>query len=1638
MLVRPAIRLRRWLAAIGLTLLILTGVAVAVLRIRFEGPDLARTLTTLMNKNMSGHIDASSVEWPASGLIAVVRGGWVPVVIRDVRIQDADGVEVLTTPKISAEIDLHALMFGRHDFVLRRIKVHGGRVLLREIAEPKPLHAYDKKAYSLLAAFYGKSKGGYHEGITSSKKPVFDLRDFSIEGVELEIWSGRKSANKYGFRALVSDVSADGFLYMDPDPLVPKFYFSLEPRGGPGELDIPWQRGSDGEWHGGYRFAVKELRINALKQIPATWPVSPVANTLRFDLDLDIAHSGDHELTRAQIKGSMVDYWDTPYGGSWQIAATVDNAGQTLKESILVDLGGDDVKIEAGITGSIVYYPRIQLGISGLTYDLKDFVPPDPATGVRPSILLELADLNASYDLAVNHGRVDEFRASGLGGELTIRASFDGDGTNEAPFYVDADIDITKPIELSPWLAPCQKKIVGSRLGGSFHASRAKGDTEIIATLDEIDLRIGDVVAQGGRVIADQAFGTIAISDVQVRYRDVSASVSLTLDPRSRETQFEVPRFSGSFGTMRRLQQAATCHLPPRAAKARPRAAPRALAPGTGLPRRGYRPGRVPRARPRPRVAAAPPVHHQAQSSSFDRIRAESSTGFKSDGPDIVGGLTKFFDVPIVDTVTVSSFRYHDPVLSVVGVRLPGLGGKTVASGAIRLGPVTTIDRLKVSATDIDLAKLQFTKKRIGGKVSADVTLRGPLDPRRMIVEGTVCSGRILALGETFVDVGVWLGRTPTKLAACPTVTVPPPPPPGGPDPIADCVEVHKRGGRCVIAQVRRSGGGELAVRASAERDQRLGGQLTVTALPLGALAAMLGQQWPAGAMLDAPALRLGGTAEAPTVDGVVRVTRAWALGGYLGDGELALAADGPGAIRVDGAFLDGRLTMTGRLTTAAPYRLDLTVDASRVPLDSFVDLAALLGVPAARASGSFRLRVRTVLGQANAPLDVSLDLSELAATVAVPGLGDVPLPIDVRLTTPVSATYDGHDLRLTQPAILNTPLGSIAVVGTVGARQLDLSAHGTLDVALALPLAGDRLDDARGKVDLTVRVTGPTARPRLKATIALADVGLRPARQDAWLRLPSGKIELDDATGPSAGPGRRTVSFTGLGLEVDDGYSTDPAKLSVSGGVVLDGATPAEWNVIVLGALGGEMLALATVFVAPGELTQAGGAADVQLQLTGTGPRPIIDGAITFDAARPLTVFARRARREIALAEGAIAVTNKRDVRDEVTIDLDGVGGTLDGEGRLRDLRGAIDLRGGRLVGADVAGALEAFPYRVPRQLDLVLDAELRGVIDGEDLDLSGTVAVVSGRYLVDLRFGDLVRPETPGESAPPFWAGSPLLANARLDITVDARRFSVVNNIANIDLEGGLRLTGSPRDPRLEGTILVERGSFRIPALRPRFSRTTGTVQFESLLPLGQTPTLDLTSEADYRDPTGREHTITLRLFDRLSHLQWDLATADGLNKTQTMTLLLAGRTPDEFRRGLGQPTIGADPTRINPSTDESQGYFDELIRQGAGEVLGSTISEPLRDLSRLDVARIDFNLGSLGFHGEKRVTENGQVVGDLERTTAGSTVNARLEYRFLTELYGEGSYLAKDYDDTAERDITDWEAKVVWRTAWRWSPW
>lgn len=258
----------------------------------------------------------------------------------------------------------------------------------------------------------------------------------------------------------------------------------------------------------------------------------------------------------------------------------------------------------------------------------------------------------------------------------------------------------------------------------------------------------------------------------------------------------------------------------------------------------------------------------------------------------------------------------------------------------------------------------------------------------------------------------------------------------------------------------------------------------------------------------------------------------------------------------------------------------------------------------------------------------------------------------------------------------------------------------------------------------------------------------------------------------------------------------------------------------------------------------------------------------------------------------------------------------------------------------------------------------------------------------------------------------------------------FAVRNNIAGIEFRSdGMSITGSPRDPRLSGQIRVTHGEFRIPGTRAAFIRTTGTVDFAENQPANN-PDLHVASDADYRDLSGQDHVITVTIGGTLQLPTWDLKTSTGYNKSQTLSLLVFGRNQEQLRRSLGDQIVGGDPTRVDPTTNPSQGFADQIVKDLAGDWVSDLLGSSLSKLTGLDVLRVEIGFGSIGIHLEKKVLENARLLGDAEQTIRGTTFKGAAELKTTLNVSLQGGYLNQDYYDPAEQDIKDVNVKFVYR--------
>jgi TamB, inner membrane protein subunit of TAM complex len=466
---------------------------------------------------------------------------------------------------------------------------------------------------------------------------------------------------------------------------------------------------------------------------------------------------------------------------------------------------------------------------------------------------------------------------------------------------------------------------------------------------------------------------------------------------------------------------------------------------------------------------------------------------------------------------------------------------------------------------------------------------------------------------------------------------------------------------------------------------------------------------------------------------------------------------------------------------------------------------------------------------------------------------------------------------------------------------------------------------------------------------------------------------------------------------------------------------------------------------------------AEVVVWLQGHGAQPAIDGRLNFDAKRPFTLVPRGTRRELTVGDGWLNLVDtvggagvsgdpchppKGDPNAQVgarrhyRVDLCGIAGSIDEEGHLKGINGSLELVDWKLVDGDITiQRAEQMPFRIPHELDVTLNADslhLSSDAISHSWSLTGVVEVPGGKYTRNFDFSEFLKPQAAATGqGVPFWETYPALGAMALDLTLDVRKFSVDDNVATIDLAGQLLISGTPRDPRFDGTIQVGRGEFRLPASRAKFTRTTGSVTFSRLSRFpNETPSLAIESEADYRDPSGQTHLITLTIDGTLSQLNWNLFTSSGLNKAQTLTLILSGRTPEQFKRSLGNDAVGSDPTHIETSTNPNDSYADQLIKDVAADFISLLVEDSLKDVSKLDVARLEIGTGSVGFHGEKKLTDTINVLGDLEQTVRGSSVYVRGEWHAPYKFILQGGYLKKSFDDAAEEDVSDWEVKLVYR--------
>jgi hypothetical protein len=1673
-------RPRRWLLAIGIAVLLVPSTVFVYLRAQVQGPALGDKIASLLNRRMRGRIEIGSVEWPTSALKSVITGGWVPIVIRDVKVWDdcvmsaeAGGATpdqlrigspsddctpndqpdpsveskrkprklLLNAPLLTAEIDIQTLLFGAHNFSFRNVWVRGGDVLLEQTREPYPLHAYDRTIVSIVTAFYPRMTAGFRAGIfADTAPPIFDLQDMHGERLNVTVHMGpyKVGPGASGFRltARVEDVSTEttsgspvrNYLHIDPkDPLVAKFHVNLALRGGRsririfdegphGSFKLPTKRGES--WAESraakYSLDLSHIALNRLAQMPEKGAANSVANTLVLDLAARTIPCGEtggstrpDQGAELHLSGELTNYWDRLFDGRWDLALDVANAGPTLRSCIKPQLGGDNLSGRITLTGPFIAPPKVKLDLHGLDYDLALSKTAEP-------LRLTLAEVHGEIDLVNDQGSIEKTKALLQGGkepgEVMLSSTF-----GLTPYNARAKVDVVKPIDIGRFLPGRIASSVGRFLGGRL---TAVGDVDHGFALEDFDLTLGPspsdklVQVNQGRIFTDNAFDTIGIQRVNVRAGKSSALFDGSVDMVTQQVNVRIDgNFPDLAAWLRRF----------------------------GLPQLATSAGGG-------QIVITGPLK-----SPTVAVRLN------------LGG------VPCTDNLAIDA-RINDQTATITRVSSTGLGGHLEGSGVVSLGGAAqVIERFHLRGSKLEagrLCGLAGIAKGALDVVELDVkrtVIRPDRPPLEWLsqVSALVKADHLSIVADAFSKVSLCINRPSDPrcgMGAHVAADVP-----------ERCADAALRGGACVVANAERDRGGRLAstiIDIPAQRTGRvttprhLGGTIDIDSLPLRLGNDLLGA-------LFSTTLHLQGSASAPQAEGTMWLIRSWIKNAFVGDSQLQVAAidvENMPSLFIRGSMLAGQVGVVATIGTAPPYPIDISVTGRRIEVDRFMDLSRTLGlgVPLqAWASGTvtFHTELAPSAGRP-ASTQAWVELTELQGIVDL-RMRDgrlSPLRFRVRSRTDqyalsLRATPQTIELACRDtnsktgkrpcPAVLETPAGVITIAGGATASRMDLHAKGSLALANLLPVVSDRFDEISGNLDLDATVTGTFSQPSYEAGLTISSpINVRPSGVDTTLQIASGgQIKINDGT----------VGINQFTITVKEERGTERGHLNVKGTIRLgSGLTPASWGVLLDGKLAGKML----LALAPNALAQASGLAriDGALSLFGRGALPQVTGTLTFDPdpaekhRSAFTVSLRGARKEVALLGGSIDISTTVSGEHRsysLRVDENPITASIDGEGRVENIRGAAVLRDGKPQSAEIQLDAENVPFRIPGTLDLIVSArdislELPSAIS--PWVVRGSISIVNGSYQRNFELTEVIRPEVPSVTlARPFWDEYPAIGNADLGLTLDVRKFAVANNIAQIDLEGPrILISGSPRDLRLSGSIRVQRGEFQIPGTRARFTRTAGSIDFAEN-EKATNPRLDVQGDADYLDLTGQLHVITLNIVGTLEQPQWDLKTSTGYNKSQTLALLFLGRNPEQLRRTLGDQSPGASPAQIASATNPSQGFADQIVKDLAGQWVSDLLGDKLTKLSRLDVLRFEIGFGSVGIHAEKKVAENIKFIGEGEQTIRGTTISVigelKTPWHFLRVLADDritvqGVYLDKKFYDPAEQDISDLRGQLVYR--------
>ncbi len=278
--------------------------------------------------------------------------------------------------------------------------------------------------------------------------------------------------------------------------------------------------------------------------------------------------------------------------------------------------------------------------------------------------------------------------------------------------------------------------------------------------------------------------------------------------------------------------------------------------------------------------------------------------------------------------------------------------------------------------------------------------------------------------------------------------------------------------------------------------------------------------------------------------------------------------------------------------------------------------------------------------------------------------------------------------------------------------------------------------------------------------------------------------------------------------------------------------------------------------------------------------------------------------------------------------LNFDKIQGNLDTG--LLQLSGQVNLKHLTPERIQLDIAARDLPIKVPDTLNVLLQSNLRLSGTPEKAFLEGEMIVLEGVYYKDINVSLVegvtqrrrqISPQKPVST-------HPMLKNLNIDVSVRRRNpFLVDNNLAYLDVNPDIRITGTADQPLIQGRTTIESGTIRYQ--RKTFTVQKGVIDF--INPYELEPTMDIESTVKIR-----KWLVTMTLYGTPDNMVLTLTSDPPEEDGDILSLLVLGKTTRELI--------------------SSEGGTSRSTEQMAAELIAGTFGEDIKKITGLDILEVD----------------------------------------------------------------------------------